>query len=76
MTFNPDNIEFVEADLNKDDGWVEACTGCDYVLHVASPFPLAQPKNEDDIIKPAVDGTLRVLKAAKQAGVKLIVYNR
>ena len=42
--------------------------GCDYVLHVASPFPLAQPKHEDELIVPARDGALRVLRAARDAG--------
>lgn len=66
-------LEFVTADLTADDGWAEAVAGCDYVLHVASPFPLAQPKHEDDLIVPARDGALRVLRAAAAAGVKRVV---
>ena len=66
-------IEFVEADLLNDDGWPQAIDGCRYVMHVASPFPVAVPKHEDDVIKPARDGTLRVLRAAHQAGVERVV---
>ena len=57
-------ISFVEADLGADKGWDEAAKGAYGVLHVASPFPVAQPKDEDELIRPAVDGTMRVLKAA------------
>lgn len=63
-----DSVEFVAADLNKDDGWEQAIEGCIYVHHVASPFPASAPKHEDELIKPAREGTLRVLKAAKKAG--------
>lgn len=66
-------IEFVEADLTDDKNWLEAMLGCDYVLHIASPIFLRLPKNEDEMIRPAVDGTLRVLKAAREAGVKRVV---
>ena len=66
-------ISFVLADLTKDDGWSEAVKNCTYVLHIASPFPMMQPKNENDLIVPARDGTLRVLKAARDAGVKRVV---
>lgn len=68
-----DRLTFVAADLNQDAGWAEAVDGCDYVQHVASPFPLAQPKDENDLIRPAVDGTLRVLRAARDAGIKRVV---
>lgn len=68
------SVEFVEVDLLGDKGWDNACDGVDYVLHVASPFPLGKPKHEDDIIKPAREGTLRALQAAKKAGtVKRVV---
>ena len=70
---NLDKLSFVAADLEKDDGWDEAVAGCEYVQHVASPFPIAQPKDENELIRPAVDGTLRVLKAARDAGVKRVV---
>ena len=68
-----DNLTFVEADLTSDEGWSEAMKGCDYVLHVASPFIIAAPEDENEIISPAVDGTLRVLSAAKMAGIKRTV---
>jgi dihydroflavonol-4-reductase len=57
-------IEFAEADLGAEKGWDAAAKGVHGVLHVASPFPLSQPKDENDLIRPAVDGTMRVLKAA------------
>ena len=60
-----DKLEFVHADLLKDEGWNEAAGGVDFVLHIASPFPGSDPKDENDLIIPARDGTLRVLKAAK-----------
>ena len=66
-------IEFVGADLNSDGGWANAVTGADYVLHVASPVPAVDPKNDDELVRPARDGTLRVLKAARDAGVKRVV---
>ena len=66
-------VSFVTADLMKDDGWADAVAGCTYVLHVASPFPPGLPKHEDDLIVPAREGTLRVLRASKAAGVKRVV---
>ena len=68
-----ENLTFVEADLLSDKGWKDAMDGCTYVLHVASPFIIAAPKDENEIISPAVDGTLRVLSAAKAAGIKRVV---
>lgn len=68
-----DALEFAYADLTKDDGWDEAVAGCEYVLHVASPFPPTEPKHEDDLIIPARDGALRALRAAKAQGVKRVV---
>ncbi|HUS96619.1 MAG TPA: aldehyde reductase [Hyphomicrobiaceae bacterium] len=68
-----ERVSFVEADLNRDDGWVEAAEGCSYVLHLASPFPLVDPRNRDELIAPARDGALRVLKAARNAGVRRVV---
>lgn len=68
-----DRLTFAAADLTKDDGWAEAVAGCAYVLHVASPFPPAIPQHEDDLIIPAREGALRVLKAARDAGVKRVV---
>lgn len=68
-----DNLEFAQADLLKDDGWANAVSGCEYVLHVASPFPGEPPEHEDDLILPAREGTLRVLRAASYAKVKRVV---
>ncbi len=68
-----DRLTFAVADLTSDDGWADAVAGCDYVLHVASPFPTAEPKNEDELIVPARDGALRVLRASRDAGVKRVV---
>jgi len=70
---NCENLEFYIADLLKDDGWKEAVEGSKYVLHVASPFFLGEPENEDVFIKPAVEGTLRVLKACANADVQKVV---
>lgn len=66
-------LDFIQADLTSDKNWLEAMIGCQYVLHIASPIFLRLPKNEDEMIRPAVDGTLRVLKAAREAGVKRVV---
>jgi dihydroflavonol-4-reductase len=68
-----DRLEIVEADLTRDEGWADAMRGCSYVLHVASPFPNRAPEHEDELIKPAKEGTLHVLKAAAEAGVKRVV---
>ncbi len=66
-------VEMMPAELNQDEGWKEAMRGVEYVLHVASPFPLQEPKHEDELIKPAVEGTLRVLRFAHDANVKRVV---
>jgi nucleoside-diphosphate-sugar epimerase len=66
-------LSFATADLMSDDGWADAVSGCEYVLHVASPFPLGPPKHEDDLIVPAREGALRVLRAARDASVKRVV---
>lgn len=66
-------VSFHEADLTRDAGWAEAVQGCDYVLHVASPIPPTLPRSEDELIVPAREGTLRVLRAAKAAGVRRVV---
>lgn len=67
------NLDFIEADLTSDENWNQAAKGCDYILHVASPIFLKLPKHEDEMIRPAVDGTIRVLRAARDAGVKRVV---
>jgi len=66
-------LTFFAADLENDAGWSEAVAGCDFVLHVASPLPPSVPKHEDELIVPAREGTLRVLRASRDAGVKRVV---
>lgn len=66
-------LAFVAADLEKDAGWAQAVDGCEFVLHVASPFPASIPRHEDELIVPARDGALRVLRAARDAGVRRVV---
>jgi len=66
-------FDLTETTLDADDGWAEAASGCDYVMHVASPIPFKAPKHEDELIRPAVDGTARVLTAAAKAGVRRVV---
>lgn len=66
-------LSFAAANLESDAGWPEAVTGCEYVLHVASPLPPSVPKNENELIVPAREGTLRVLRASRDAGVKRVV---
>ena len=68
-----DTLSCAEADLTSDAGWAEAVAGCTYVLHVASPFPPAAPQSDDELVIPAREGTLRVLRAARDAGVKRVV---
>ncbi|MBC6112794.1 aldehyde reductase [Pedobacter sp. CCM 8938] len=70
---NSERVSFHEAELTSDQGWDDAAKNCDYVLHIASPFPAENPKDENDLIIPAREGALRVLKAAKKAGVKRVV---
>ena len=66
-------LEFCKLDLLDDDGWEEAMRDCDYLMHVASPFVIEDPKDENELIKPAKEGTLRALNAAKKAGIKRVV---
>jgi dihydroflavonol-4-reductase len=66
-------LEFVNADLTQDAGWEPAMQGCEYVFHVASPFPLLEPADENELIQPAVEGTLRVLRTAHAASVKRVM---
>jgi nucleoside-diphosphate-sugar epimerase len=68
-----DRLSFVAADLEQDEGWPAAVAGCDYVLHVASPFPASVPRHDDELIIPAREGALRVLRASRDAGVKRVV---
>ncbi len=68
-----ERLTFEAADLTSDAGWPAAVSGCEYVLHIASPFPSTIPKDENELIIPARDGALRVLRAARDAGVKRVV---
>lgn len=68
-----ERLTFVTLDLDRDEGWQAALSGADALIHTASPFPLVQPSNEEDVIRPAVEGTLRALRAAKNAGVTRVV---
>jgi nucleoside-diphosphate-sugar epimerase len=69
-----ERLSFYAADLERDDGWAPAATGCDYVIHPASPIPPTAPRTEDELIIPARDGVLRVLKASRDANVKRVVF--
>jgi len=68
-----DRLSFAHADLLSDDGWNEAMRGSTFVIHVASPFVLAEPRDENELIAPAVEGTRRVVAAAQRAGVRRLV---
>ena len=70
---HPENLDFFVADLLQDEGWDAAVSGCKYVLHVASPFVIENPEDESVLIKPAVDGTLRVLEACRKNSVQKVV---
>jgi dihydroflavonol-4-reductase len=67
------HLEFALVDLSRDEGWKDAVQSCHYVIHIASPYLAENPKNENEMIIPARDGTLRVLKAAQVEGVKRVV---
>ena len=66
-------LDFAEADLMSDEGWTEVLSGVRHVVHSASPFPLSQPKDPNVLVRPAVDGTMRVLQAATAAGAESFV---
>jgi nucleoside-diphosphate-sugar epimerase len=68
-----DSLSVFAADLESDTGWRDAVAGCEYVLHVASPIPPTAPKHQDDLIVPAREGALRVLRASRDANVKRVV---
>jgi nucleoside-diphosphate-sugar epimerase len=69
-----DRLSFRAADLEHDEGWAAAAAGCDYAIHPASPIPAVAPKTEDELIVPARDGVLRVLKASRDARVRRVVF--
>lgn len=66
-------LTFIEAELTKDDNWEEAMEGCKYVFSIASPVFFEIPKDEAEAIRPAVEGIYRVLKFARQVGIKRVV---
>ena len=68
-----ENLEFIELDLLSDEGWEEAAKDCDYVMHIASPISASDSVDEEVLIRPAVDGTLRVLNAAKTNKAKKVI---
>lgn len=68
-----ENLRLVALDLSRDDGWQEAMNGVDVVFHTASPFPMTQPKDEEETIRPAVDGALRAVRAAEATGIKRVI---
>ena len=70
---NTDRLSFVEADLMSDGGWDQAMKGCAFVMHIASPFMMKEPKDEYEMIAPAVKGTQRVISFAQRNGVKRLV---
>ena len=67
------NLEFCNLDLLKNDGWDEAASDCDYLIHIASPFIIQEPKDENTLIEPALKGTMRALNAAKKYNIKKVV---
>ena len=71
--FNNNNLEFCKLNLLNDEGWEDAASDCDYLFHIASPCFVEEPKNENELITPALEGTLRALKAAHQSKVKKVV---
>jgi nucleoside-diphosphate-sugar epimerase len=68
-----DQLELVEADLLDENSLMHACSGSTYIVHTASPFPIENPRNEDELIKPAVEGTLAIMKAARKNKVKRVI---
>ena len=66
-------LSFVEADLGSDSGWAEACSGCTFVQHIASPFPMKQPRDREALVPEAREGALRVLEAARTADTQRVV---
>ena len=66
-------LRFVTLDLDDDGGWAEAMSGVDVLMHTASPLPMKQPRDENELVRPAVEGTLRALRAAHTAGIRRVV---
>ena len=72
-TSNNENIEFCELNLLNDYGWNKALKDCDYLMHIASPCVIKEPKKESEIILPAVEGTLRALRSVNESKIKKVV---
>ena len=70
---NNENLEFCKLDLLEDEGWLEAASDCTFLIHIASPFIIEEPKDENILIEPALEGTLRALNAAKKSDIKKVV---
>lgn len=68
-----ERLSVVALNLMQDDGWDAAMQGVDVLMHTASPFPLGQPKDEQDLIRPAVDGAMRAVRAAQTAGITRVI---
>ena len=68
-----DRLDFVTLDLSRDGGWDRALADVDVLMHTASPFPFTQPRDESEVIRPAVDGTRRALSAARASGVGRVI---
>ena len=71
--FNNNNLEFCKLNLLNDEGWEDAASDCDFLFHIASPCFIEEPKDENEIITPALEGTLRALRAAHKSKVKKVV---
>ena len=71
--FDKNKLDFCQLDLLKDEGWSDSASDCDYLMHIASPFTIEEPKNEKVLIQPALEGTLRALKAANNTNIKKVV---
>ena len=71
--FNNNNLEFCKLNLLNDEGWEDAASDCDYLFHIASPCSVEEPESEKELITPALEGTLRALKAAHRSKVKKVV---
>ena len=67
------NLEFCKLNLLSDEGWDNAVSDCEYIMHIASPFVIEEPKNEKDLIEPALEGTLRALNASKRNKIKKFI---
>lgn len=67
-------LQLVQLDLTSDNGWAEAMQNVDVLMHIASPCPSREPKHEEEVIRPAIDGAMRAVRAAHQAGVTRVIF--